>query len=197
MFGGPRICIDIDEVICPMIRPLLRRHGAQSRAGYIKRYRYAPLLGVTDSKCIELVREYYQSPEFLQAAPFPGVPEALEMASGEGKVFLVSARQWYAREATERWLDLYNLSRYAEDLVLCNSFSADGSEVAKADMLQCLGGSVLIDDSEETLREAMERGVGGSLCVQRGLNTWSEGSDLPKCHDLLDGVSQIFNLGYL
>jgi beta-phosphoglucomutase-like phosphatase (HAD superfamily) len=152
---------------------------------------------VTEPKCIELVREYYQSSEFLQAAPFPGVPEALEMASSEGKVFLVSARQWYAREATETWLEHYNLSRYADDLVLCNSFSADGSEVPKADMLLCLGASVLIDDSEATLREAMERGVGGRLCVQRGLNTWSGGSDLPKCHDLLDGVSQIFNLGHI
>lgn len=183
-----RICIDIDEVMCPMVRPLLSHNGRH--CGHIRRYRYAPLLGVSEAKSRELVRDYYNSEAFMGAQPFPGVPEALRMASDSGKVTLVSSRQWYARVPTERWLERYGLQQYAEDLVLCNSFSEEGEEVSKTDMVRCLGGDVLFDDSSSTLGEVLGLGFQGWLCTQRGLNTWTEGSDLPVCHDLLDGVNK-------
>jgi hypothetical protein len=153
----------------------------------IREYRFSTILGPGDR---EKVRDYYSTGTHLATKPYPGVPEALEMAASEAQVYLVSGRQWYARSHTEDWLVEYGLDRWVTDLVLCNSYSLDGPELEKCRVVKALGASMCIDDSTEVIKGCLQMSVPGMVCTQRGFNTWSEGSDLPECSDLLEGVSK-------
>jgi hypothetical protein len=182
--------VDIDEVICPMIRPLARKHGKPVASP--ARYRFSEILGVSEKDSAQMVMDWYHSDEFMDVEPFPGVVESLQAAADSGnKVFLVSSRQWYGRERTEEWLRKYELEPLISELVLCNSFSLHGQEIPKVAAIQSIGADACIDDSPSVIADCLQAGIPAMMCLQEGLNSWSTGNDFPVCRDLEEGISNL------
>lgn len=154
---NPKLAIDLDEVLVPLLRPMAKWYGVQLPT--VKhRYLYRDVFNCTEDKAKEILHGFYKSDDFANLQPLPGARHALQKVKSLGwnRVYVVTGRQDVVRKPTELWLETH-FPEFFDDVILTNSFTEH--EVNKASVCKAIGASMLIDDSFENCRDAQNIGI--------------------------------------
>jgi len=149
------IAVDLDEVLCPMIRCLTKYYKRTRAAPYQnklpKSYNYASHFKISEIESKHLVKSFYDSAECSSMKPLDGSQEAISLLRENfGKLSIVTGRQYYAADATYEFLDSHFPGLFA-DVIFTNSFALDGPrEISKQNVCTYLGAGLLIDDNLDT-----------------------------------------------
>ena len=153
-----RVAIDIDEVLVPFVKPMARWRGHQMPPSNTKyKYLYREMFGISEDESRRMVREFYDSSEFLNLQPIHNSQIGIVKLRGRSeKMYAVTGRQECARVKTEEWL-LKHFPGMFDDLVITNSFT--DHEIKKVDICRSLAIDLIIDDNIEICRECKEAGI--------------------------------------
>jgi hypothetical protein len=169
MIKSPRIAIDIDEVLCPFLHPMVKRVG-RTPPTRPHPYVYHKALGITENESKKMVREFYDSDEFKNLRPLNNADYALYRLKDMGyRLYAMTGRQSVARDATEKWLNTHFPHAF-DDLVITNSYTVD--EIPKSKLCLALDISTIIDDSFETCYGCNAKGVKAINFVGKPLYPW-------------------------
>ena len=161
-----RIAIDIDEVLCPMLRSLDRHytavHKRRAPAVLPKVYNYASRYNISNMESKLLVRSFYCSEHCHEMETLAFSKAAVHSLKKKYSLSIVTGRQIYARDATLSFLDKHYPNVF-DTVMLTNSFSLYGKELPKHAACAMIGASVLIDDSVDNIKSANEHGMHGIL----------------------------------
>ena len=140
-----RIAVDLDEVLTPMLRTMLRWRPPARAPPHRHRYVYREIWGVTEHESSRMVRDFYESPEFACLPVIPGALETLRDLKARGhQLYIVTGRQRAVRDKTERWVE-QNFPDIFRAVILTDSYTE--FEVPKGDVCRTLGAGLLIDDN--------------------------------------------------
>lgn len=150
------IAVDIDEVLCPFFRPLLKwRKVTPTSEKYP--YRFKDVMNISETHSKHLVEKFYQSGDFKALEPIQGSQHGMAYLKGLGyKVYAVSGRQSVAREHTEEWIQQH-FPYTVDDVILTNSFTKNS--IPKVDMCHALGANIIIDDNIDICNECTVDGI--------------------------------------
>ena len=173
-----RIGVDLDEVLCPMLVHLKRYQERRSNKKYIfphkkYEYNYSKLFKMNELDAKYMVRDFYESYEAFWMPAMENSRPVMQQLSKTNKMYIITGRQYYARDLTEEFVDKYFKGVFS-DVILTNSYSLRGDEVAKSEYCKYLGIDVLIDDSESTLTDCINNDIEGILFGKYPWNCDSE-----------------------
>ena len=164
-----RIAIDIDEVLCPFFRPMVKRIG-KTPPTKPHPYVYRKALDITEEESRKMVRDFYKSDEFKNLRPIRHADYVLYQLKGkEYSLYAVTGRHDEVRKDTEQWLDKFFPYAF-EDLVMTNSFT--DKEIPKSDVCLSLGIDTIIDDNFDTCLDCMHHGMEAIHFVGDPLYPW-------------------------
>jgi 5'(3')-deoxyribonucleotidase len=155
MYKPPRrIAVDLDEVLFPLLKPMMKYHKVKDPLTMRYPYKFAEVFGVTPERAQSMLYEYYETPEFENQRPVMGARHNVDAISQNvDTMYIVTGRQEFLRDKTEKWVqthfpDVFN------DIIFTNSYTPD--EVRKADVCRALNADLLIDDLIDTCRDCKE-----------------------------------------
>jgi uncharacterized protein len=167
-----RIAIDIDSTLHHYWDQL--EEIAHRRFGVTIPYEQQVVWNIDRLKPEQLsavVRESHTEPQILRSEPYPGAVDAVRAWHEAGHfIHITSHRSGEAHEATERWLRQIGLPF---DELYCS--------YDKVTRCQEIGIDVLIDDSPDNLRGAIDAGIIGATL----LHPWNR--DLCETEDVVCG----------
>ena len=188
------LAVDMDEVICPMIRSL-NKHYARTRASpspptLPSSYNFAQHYRISDKESKLLVQSFYQSHEHAQMLPIEGSQEALHNLSNHFTLKIVTGRQIYATEATYTYLDTHFNGLFS-DVIFTNSFSLFGDEISKHQVCTDINASFIIDDNVDICSSVLHIGTNPLLF---GDYPWNDtiNDDIPRMRSW-SNVNSFFN----
>jgi phosphoglycolate phosphatase-like HAD superfamily hydrolase len=174
MLRASRIAVDIDEVLCPFFRPMVKRVG-RTPPTRAHPYVYHRALDITENESKKMVREFYESEEFKNLQPFKDVEYALFRLKEKGySLYAMTGRQTVARDATETWLNTHFPYAF-DDLVMTNSYTMD--EIPKSKLCLSMNISTIIDDSFETCYGCKTKGVKAINYIGDPVYPWCHARD--------------------
>ena len=143
---GKVIGVDIDEVLCPFLTPMMKWKGFEPLEGAdFVPYVYSQILKISEDESQQMVRDFYETEEFANLNPIMGAKAGVAYLKGRGhRLYAVTGRQSLVRKKTESWLDKH-FPYVFEDLVLTNSYTP--YEVSKSDICRALNIGLMIDDN--------------------------------------------------
>lgn len=174
-----KIALDLDEVLVPLLRPMVKWRGAKMPTGKHP-YLYREVFQCTEEQSQEILHKFYRSQDFLYTKPIPGAQRAMQILKNTrdfDKLYVVTGRQDIARETTELWVERYFPGVF-DDVILTNSFTEH--EVKKVDMCRALGVGLIIDDSYQTCDECRHAGIDAVNFIgyDDEIYPWCEESDI-------------------
>jgi hypothetical protein len=144
---GKIIAVDIDEVLCPFLHPLMKWKKFKPKANKYP-YVYSKIMNISEKESQNMVQEFYSSDDFAKIQPLMGSQAGIAYLKARGhKLYAVTGRQSSVRRKTETWLDTYFPFAF-DDLVITNSFTP--YEVPKSDICRSLNIGLIIDDNIRT-----------------------------------------------
>lgn len=174
-----RIAIDVDEVLCPMLKHLNKHYKKSYRKSPLPlanpiQYNFAKHYNISVDESKQLVKSFYDSPECLEMKPLEGSIEEIKRLKKRHNLGIITGRQHYGKDATYKFLDTYFPDMF--DFVICtNSFSLEGKELQKHKACQLMDCDILIDDSLENCKSIQQEGITPILFGNYSWNT-------PDCH---------------
>ncbi len=187
MMSKPIIAVDIDDV--------LLQHFADLIAWYNKHYDTSLTLahnngldpkpwGTDDVvEAIRRVHEFFDTPEFRNAKPYPESVQAISQLSERYQLIALSARDLMIEQFTRGWLEQYFSGKFS-DAQFTAKYSLAARARSKTDVLLEMGASYLIDDTPDTLIKAARANIKGLLF---GEYPWNQAIELPdtivRCKD--------------
>lgn len=149
------VAVDMDECLYPFVRTLdryvARKYGIRPKQS-CREYVFAKRYPFTETQCKHIVRDFYNSKEYLHAPPIEGSVEALVRLKRRYRLVCVTGRQRYAKAATHRFLDAH-MPNVFERVRFTNSFSLEGREQTKRSVCREERAFVLIDDNPKYIDE--------------------------------------------
>jgi len=146
-----RIAVDLDEVLFPLLKPMMKHHKVQEPSCMKYSYNYSEVFGVSRDKAQSMLYEYYDTPDFENQRPILGSRYNVDaIRTGVDKMYIVTGRQEFLREKTEKWVRDHYPNVFS-DILFTNSYTPD--EVRKADACRALNVDLLIDDVIENCRD--------------------------------------------
>ena len=138
------IAVDIDEVLCPFLYPMMKWKGFIPSAKKYP-YVYSKILSISEKESQKMVQEFYTTKNFEKIQPLMGSQAGIGYLKSRGhKLYAVTGRQSTVRSKTESWLDTYFPYAF-DDLVMTNSYTP--CEVSKSDICRSLNIGLIIDDN--------------------------------------------------
>ena len=169
-----RVAVDLDEVLCPMIRNLSRHYKHTYKKSPPNatpaEYNYARHFGISELESKLLVRSFYSSVHCKTTKPLAGSVEAMRKLKRKYSLCIVTGRQIYGRDATLRFLDTH-FDGVFDNVICTNSYSLYGKEMSKLSACKQVDAHVLIDDSVANCNSVQTGGVKGLLY---GKYTWNQ-----------------------
>jgi len=155
MYKPPRrIAVDFDEVLFPLLKPMMKYHKVKEPSTMRYPYKFAEVFQVTHEKSRSMLYEYTETPEFANQRPVLGSKFNVEaIRTGVDKMYIVTGRQEFLRDKTEKWLQTHFPGVF-NDVIFTNSYTP--VEVRKAEVCRALNADLLIDDLIETCRDCKE-----------------------------------------
>lgn len=151
-----RIAVDIDEVLCPFFRPMIKRAGYKVPK-HPHPYVYRKALHISEEESSSMVKEFYKSKKIKQLKPLKHSHFGVYNLLGKGyTLYAVTGRQNIARDITEEWLCDYFPHAFT-DLIFTNSFTKD--EILKVDICKALNLSYIIDDNFTICEQCNKEGI--------------------------------------
>ncbi len=193
----PHILLDLDDTLYDHFNLLMHWHNSQFSSQltladnhpFSNRHWGTPALRAATLKrwsagsveqAIKRVQEFFETKEFTDSRPFTGAHQVLKELSNTHELIVVTARDLFLEEFTNRWLDEHFAGLISE-VYLTARCSLDGRAQLKIDVIKKLGAEYLIDDDIELCSQAAKIGVKSILF---GEYPWNYADSLP------DGVSR-------
>lgn len=151
-----RVAVDIDEVLVPLLVPLAKYHKKPLPTARKYPYLFREVFKCSEAESQKMIREFYDSSEFLELQPIVNSQYALWKLSRENTLYAVTGRQQCVRTRTENWLNLHYPGLF-HDLVLTNSFT--WQEVPKSSVCRGLAIDVIIDDNYEICKDCFSNNI--------------------------------------
>lgn len=144
------IAVDIDEVLCPFLRPMATWSKRCIKPGKIP-YVYRDIFDISEKESRNMVYSFYESTAFDNLSPIKHAQKGIQLLNSNGyKIYIVTGRQNRVREKTEKWLDTFFPGGF-EDLIMTNSYTIN--EVTKDDVCKSIGANMIIDDNLDICKQ--------------------------------------------
>lgn len=173
-----RVAIDIDEVLVPFVKPMAKWRGYKMPPSNTKyKYLYREMFDISEDESSRMVREFYDSPEFLQLKPiFNSQLGVVRLKGKSQKIYAVTGRQDCVRLKTGEWLEKHFPGMF-DDLVMTNSFT--DHEIKKVDICRSLAIDLIIDDNIDICTECRDAGIRAQNFVgHEEVYPWCEYTDM-------------------
>ncbi|KAI9254259.1 hypothetical protein BY458DRAFT_420985, partial [Sporodiniella umbellata] len=190
------IAVNLDQTLCNTAKSLMlwhnRVYGTQLELSQFNTLDYWKVWGGTEQESCLKIREFYNSPEFLEIECIQDFSyEALKMLKSRGfKLVIITSRQQFVARPTKTFVDKFYKDIF-ESMYFCNLNLSDkerGVYISKSKATICreIGVDVLIEDS---LNDALDcQGVQQILLYDHlGNYEWNHRSSLP------NHVQRVFN----
>ena len=165
------IAVDIDEVLCPFLYPLMQWKKFKPNAKKYP-YNYAKIMDISERDSQKMVQEFYNSEEFSDINPLMGSQAGIGYLKNRGhKLYAVTGRQSSVRSKTETWLDTHFPYAF-DDLVITNSYTP--FEVPKSDICRSLNIGLIIDDNLGTCMDCENQHIRSVNFVGDPVYPWCE-----------------------
>jgi 5'(3')-deoxyribonucleotidase len=165
-----RIAIDVDEVLTPMLRHMVKWRNPRLPLRRNFRYEFRNIWNVTEQQSQKMLREFYETEEFKNLPMMDRSLEAMKIMKDSGsKLYVMTGRQDCVREKTEDWIEK-NYPGIFTDVILTNSYTP--SEVSKADMCELLSINALVDDNLRNCVQCYDRGINGVNYIGEPTYPW-------------------------
>jgi hypothetical protein len=170
-----RIAVDIDEVLVPHLVPLAKFHNKQLPVDRKYPYLFREVFNCTEEESQKMIREFYDSRDFVELQPLENSQLALWQISRENTLYAVTGRQERVRVRTENWLNQHFPGIF-HDLVMTNSFTS--REVPKSSVCRALGINVIIDDNYEICKDCFKNNIDVINFIGDPVYPWCEETDI-------------------
>jgi 5'(3')-deoxyribonucleotidase len=170
-----KIAVDVDEVLSPFLPSLLKWRKPRNLPKRFP-YLYRDIYKISEEESRKMVREFYESQEFMNLEPIKDSQKVLKNLK-EHKLYVVTGRQNIVREKTENWIEKWYPGIF-EDVILTNSFTSQ--EVPKSDVCVDLNIGLLIDDNFTNCVECISVGTKALNFVGDPVYPWCFESDISK-----------------
>ena len=142
---GKVIAVDIDEVLCPLLKPIMKWKRFEPTAGEdFNSHIYASIRKMSEDNT---AKEFYETEEFASLTPISGAQTGVAYLKARGhRLYAVTRRHTEARPQTETWLDTF--FPFAFDDVLFT-----GSDIPDSGVYRALNVGLMIDDNIQICRE--------------------------------------------
>jgi len=169
-----RIAIDIDEVLTPFLPTMLKwRRPIVVPKRYP--YNYSKIYGISERESQKLVREFYNSDEFINLKPFQGSKQILGEISEYNRLYIVTGRQELIRNQTEHWIQKWYPGIFT-DVILTNSFT--DKEVSKSSICKILNIGLIIDDNYDICMDCIKNGTNALNFIGSPVYPWCQESEI-------------------
>ena len=163
----PKIAIDFDEVLFPML-PQLHKYANRKYTNCNKKYQqngkykylFKDIFDVSDNSAKKLVYGFYSSKEAFETKPLSGSIMSIKKLSKKNKLYIITGRQnyYWSKRNTEYLIDTYFPNLFY-DIYYSNSYSLVGESTSKSEICNNLGISHIIDDSPDICIECENNGI--------------------------------------
>jgi hypothetical protein len=170
-----RIAVDIDEVLVPHLVPLAKFHNKQLPVDRKYPYLFREVFNCTEEESQKMIREFYDSRDFVELQPLANSQLALWQISKENTLYAVTGRQEIVRTRSENWLNQHFPGIF-HDLVMTNSFTV--KEVQKSTVCRALGINVIIDDNYEICKDCFKNNIDVINFIGDPVYPWCEETDI-------------------
>jgi 5'(3')-deoxyribonucleotidase len=168
-----RIGIDIDEVLAPFLPTMTRWRSPQRPLPAKYKYLYRDIYDISEKESVKLVRDFYESEEFVRMPPIKYAVDAMTELKKGNKLFIVTGRQEVVRDKTQMWIQ-ENFPGIFEDVIMTNSYTS--IEIPKADVCKLLSIGLMIDDNFDVCRDCLDKNVAAVNFIGDPMYPWCEES---------------------
>lgn len=151
-----RIGIDIDEVLAPFLPTMKRWRPPKVQVPQRHKYLYRDVYKISERESVKMVRDFYNSEDFMNMPPIDHAYETLMKLKKENKLYIVTGRQEVVRDKTQSWIQ-DNFPGVFHDIIMTNSFTSN--EIPKGDMCKLLNIGLMIDDSIDVCHGCLEQRI--------------------------------------
>jgi 5'(3')-deoxyribonucleotidase len=176
--GKPVIAVDIDDVIFPFVPEIIKhfnmRRGATITIDDFSVYHFSQVWGSTEEEANAIVAEFLKQ-DVVHLLPIEGAQQAFSRLSRDFTIVLVTARNGLFAPSTQQWLEAHFKGLFNDVIFAGNPHDTDVYR-EKGIVCEELGAILLIDDSPDNLRSALDHGTSALLF---GMHNWNRQHDLP------------------
>lgn len=168
------ISLDFDEVIFPLtvpfiswVNPRLKEYGVDKPLAISQIVNYLLPDVLPKEKWLELIHEFYNSPEIINITPLKYAKAGIDCLLDEGhKIMVITGRPPTCDSATRQQLARHDLPQL--DIRYSNHYFQTSKNLVKADICAELGVDVHVDDQIEHINEIAKRGI-GTIWMKSGM----------------------------
>lgn len=170
---GKVVGVDIDEVLCPLLPPMMKWKGFEAANGIDFDSRiYATFLKSSNADSQKMVQEFYESEEFVNLEPIHRARAGIAFLKARGhRLYAITDRHPYARLKTEQWLDTH--FPYAFDDVVISQHGT-----SKPSLCEALNIGLMIDDNIQVCTECENRNIKGVNFIGDPIYPWCKDNKL-------------------
>lgn len=147
------IAIDIDEVLCDSITPILDFYNTNYNGNLsmqdLSRFVYLGFLGNTKEEAGKKLLHYNSTDGHLKSNPIDGAKEAVDILSKKHELKIITSRPYYIKDETVTWLNQHFPNKFNE-IIFNNTDNRNshkpGNGRQKSEILNEIGAEVLIED---------------------------------------------------
>jgi 5'(3')-deoxyribonucleotidase len=155
MIKSIRIGVDIDEVLAPFL-PTMKRWRPPKNKNFESSYLYRDIYNIPESESVKMVREFYDSEDFVKMQPIKNAIDAMIELKKDNELYIVTGRQEIVRNKTEKWVH-DNFPGIFSDVIMTNSFSIH--EVPKVDACKMLNIGLMFDDNITICQDCLNENI--------------------------------------
>jgi hypothetical protein len=169
------IVVNIDEVLCPFLNPLLKWRTANVTTATYP-HMFAKSMSVPDISTQRLVERFYRSSDFKSLKPIEGSQQGLAYLKGIGyEVYAITGRPSSTRSATEDWLNTH-FTHTVDNLILTNRYTQ--YNIPKVNACRAVGANIIIDDNYDVCAECVLNGLRALNFIGDPMYPWCLNSPL-------------------
>tara|TARA_R110000803_G_scaffold65005_3_gene126162 strand:- start:526 stop:1140 length:615 start_codon:yes stop_codon:yes gene_type:complete len=170
------IAVDIDEVLCQFVKPLMKWRGLKPDVEKYHPYVFSTIMNISEQESQQMVQEFYNTEEFANLTPLSGAQAGIAYLKGRGhRLYAVTGRQSSVRTKTETWLDTHFPYAF-DDLVITNSYTP--CEIAKSDICRALNIGIIIDDNLRICMECESQHIRSVNFIGDPIYPWCQDNEL-------------------
>ena len=152
-----RIAVDLDEVLVPFLKPMIKWKKRDIPNNRMRKYVYRDVFQVSEFVSKNMVEHFYNSEDFYNLQPIENSQEIIKkLKDSDKKLYVVTGRQDIVREKTEDWVNRYFPGVF-EDVILTNSYTPN--EIQKESICKAINTKTIIDDNFNTCATCMDYGI--------------------------------------
>ena len=155
-----KVGIDIDDVVVQFVKSYLRRYNQlfdkNVKVAEINTYDLWKPLKISRQESINLVLDFYDSPEFDDLELVEGVKDGLEKLSEEYLIYLITARHESTKDKTKKYFN----SKFSEngyEILFAGDFF--GENKSKAELCKEFDIKIMVEDNGAYAFDCASKGI--------------------------------------